>query len=227
MFSRRFSISRLLPLNPPLIYLGFSSGFDRAAGAQYFAQPPFCSINFRRRLAKNPSPAVLFAPLEYGHIFRPSLGRHCRAKKPRQQIGFETPALAQLYRGHNIWARFADQTIPALAAVGLFAASLLAGSILWLDRLSTHAYTFDVFARFDPFLISDAHWKRVLCEASASRSCIPGVPVFSLPLPDCICARCSDGRPIKGEPRWRLANHTLSLAAALCAAMISLATVQD
>ena len=230
--ARRFSISMPLPLKSGRAFIWVSAAALIAAAAlRYFAQPTFwLDEAFVAVSLKNPSPAVLFAPLEYGQYF-PRLYLAAIAAL-RETLGYQIWVLRLLpwlsfIAATIFWARLlVKRSKPALAA-GLFAASLLAESIFWLDQaIQLKQYTFDVLLALIPFLVSDALLEKVFVRGERKALVLAlAVPIlFSYTYPMALGARLLGWYLAQGRARgWRLSKSAIFILAAVFAlAVISI-----
>ena len=222
----------LLPLKSGRVFIWIAAGaLIVAAALRYFAQPTFwLDEAFVAISLKNPSPALLFAPLEYGQYF-PRLYLAAIAAL-RETLGYQIWVLRLLpwlsfIAATIFWARLLVKRSKPVAAVGLFAASLLAGSILWLDQaIQLKQYTFDVLLALIPFLINDALLEKIFVRGERKLLVLALiVPIlFSYTYPMALGARLLGWYLDQGRARgWRLSKSTIVILAAVFAlAMISI-----
>jgi len=202
-----------------------------AAALRYFAQPTFwLDEAFVAVSLKNSSPGLLFAPLEYGQYF-PRLYLAAIALL-RETLGYQVWVLRLLpwlcFTAATIfWARLLIKRSRQHAAAALVAASLLAGSILWLDQaIQLKQYTFDVLLALVPFLIADALLDEIFVRGERKPILLALVlPVlFSYTYPMALGARLIGWYLYRGRATaWRLNKSAIFILIMIFAlAMISI-----
>lgn len=140
-----------------------------AGAARFAAQPTFwLDEAFVAVSLRNPTPDVLFAPLEYGQYF-PRLYL-AAISVTRELFGYSIWALRLLpflcfIMATFVWARLLAKRSRQYQALALLSAALLLGASFWLDQaIQVKQYTFDVLLALIPFLIGDEFFKETLVE---------------------------------------------------------------
>ena len=193
-----------------------------AAAFRYFTQPTFwLDEAFVAVSLKAPSPGVIFAPLEYGQYFprlylaviaalRQAFGYHIWALRLLPWLSFTAATL--------FWARLLVKRSQPIAAAGLFAAGLLAGSIFWLDQaIQLKQYTLDVLLALVPFLVGDALLERIFVRGERKTLLVAlALPIlFSYTYPMALGARLTGWYLYQGRARgWRLSRSAVFILAA-------------
>lgn len=140
------------------------------AGALRYAHQPafwldeaFIAVSLR-----DPSPGIVFAPLEYGQYF-PRLYFSCIALL-RQAAGYDIWVLRLLpflsfVIATLFWSRILAKRTGGILVVSLLAGGFLLGAGYWLDQaVQLKQYTFDVMLALIPFLVSDRFFDEALTE---------------------------------------------------------------
>jgi hypothetical protein len=222
----------LLRLKSGRIFIWISAAALIAAAAfRYFAQPTFwLDEAFVAVSLKDPSTSVIFAPLEYGQYFprlylaaiaalREAFGYHVWALRLLPWMSFTAATL--------FWARLLVKRSRPVAAAGLFAAGLLAGSIFWLDQaIQLKQYTFDVLLALVPFLVGDALLEKMLAEGERKPQLIAlALPIlFSYTYPMALGGRLVGWYLYQGRARgWRISKSAIFILAA--AAMLAMVII--
>jgi hypothetical protein len=140
-----------------------------AGTARYAYQPTFwLDEAFVAVSLRNPSPRVIFAPLEYSQYF-PRLYLSCIALL-RQAAGYDIWVLRLLpfisfVIATLFWARLLAKRTGGILTVSLLAGGLLLGAGFWLDQANQlKQYTFDVMLALIPFLLPDKFFDETLTE---------------------------------------------------------------
>ncbi|HJQ70853.1 MAG TPA: hypothetical protein VKA70_17900 [Blastocatellia bacterium] len=199
-----------------------------AAAFRYFADPTFwLDEAFVAVSLKNPSPDVLFAPLEYGQYF-PRLYLAAIAAL-RETLGYRMWVLRLLpwlsfIAATILWARLLVKRSKPAATAGLFAASLLAGSIFWLDQaVQLKQYTLDVLLALIPFIVGDELLEKLFARGERKPLALALVLpiVLSYTYPMALGARLLGWYLSRGRAgRWRLNKSTVVITAVVFALTI-------
>lgn len=141
-----------------------------AAGLMRFIEQPsfwldeaFVAVSLRE-----PSPQIIFAPLEYGQYF-PRIYLATIAAL-RETLGYQFWVLRLLpflsfAIATAMWAWMLAKRARVALPLAALAAALLIGSRFWLDQaVQLKQYTLDVMLALIPFLLSDAFFKESLVE---------------------------------------------------------------
>lgn len=171
---------------------------------------------------RNPSPRIIFAPLEYSQYF-PRLYLSCIALL-RQAAGYDIWVLRLLpflsfVIATLFWARVLAKRTGGILAVSLLAGGLLLGAEYWLDQaIQLKQYTFDVMLALIPFLLSDRFFDEALREGKRKTALVlltaPLVLSYTYPL--VLGARVLGWYVNRArEGRWRLSISALSVLAGL------------
>lgn len=139
------------------------------AVVRYFEQPSFwLDEAFIAVSLRHPSPATIFAQLEYGQFFpRIYLGAIALV---REAFGYRIWSLRLLPTVSFVvatlfWVRLLVLRSRASLAAALLASALLLGSSFWLDQaIQLKQYSFDVLLALVPFLLDDAFFKDTLSD---------------------------------------------------------------
>lgn len=196
-----------------------------AAAVRYTHQPTFwLDEAFIAVSLRDPSPRIIFAPLEYSQYF-PRLYLSCIALL-RQAAGYDIWVLRLLpflsfVAATVLWARLLAKRTAGILVIGLFAGALLLGAGYWLDQaIQLKQYTFDVMLALIPFLLSDRFFDETLTEGKRKTALVlltaPLVLSYTYPL--VLGARVLGWYVNRArEGRWRLSMPAVSLLAGLAA----------
>gem|GEM_PF-1344728 len=202
------------------------------AGAIRYAQQPSFWLDeaFVAVSLLEPSPARIFAPLEYGQYF-PRIYLSAIALL-REVSGYHIWSLRLLpflsFTGGTIfWSRLLGKRSGSSLVTGLMSAGFLIGANFWLDQAAQlKQYTFDVLLSLAPFILNDTFFEQSLAEGRRKALLIllafPCMLSYTYPI--ALGARLLGWYLCRGRARgWRLdvpALSTLAASAALAMAGI-------
>jgi hypothetical protein len=201
-----------------------AAGAVLVAGALRYAHQPTFWLDeaFVAASLRNPSPRLIFAPLEYGQYF-PRLYLSCIALL-RYAAGYQIWVLRLLpflsfVIATLLWARLLARRTRGILVASLLAGGLLLGGGYWLDQaIQLKQYTFDVMLALIPFLLSDRSFDEGLAEGRRKTALVLFVSpfAFSYTYPLVLGARVLGWYLSRGrEGRWRLSVPAVSLLGGL------------